>query len=253
MSSLNGKRALIVGASTGIGAAVAIRYAAAGATVCLTCKSNPDKADAIAEKIKASGGEAFVVCEDASTAEGAANSVARAAKLMGGVDILINNAGAMFGRTPIATATSEQLRNVIDLNIGSVLYACQAATPLFVEQGSGCIINTSSIAARTGGGAGVGVYGSAKAFVSTMTRVLARELAPEGIRVNAVAPGTIKTPFHERDSTSEQLASVVGTIPMGRLGTPEDCAGAYLFLADEMLSGYITGQVIEVNGGQLMP
>jgi 3-oxoacyl-[acyl-carrier protein] reductase len=115
------------------------------------------------------------------------------------------------------------------------------------------IINTSSIAARSGGGPGSGLYASSKAFVGNLTRGLAKELVEDRIRVNAVAPGVIATPFHERFSTPEQVAAMVATIPMGRAGTAEDCVGAYLFLASEALSGYVTGQVIEVNGGQLMP
>jgi 3-oxoacyl-[acyl-carrier protein] reductase len=99
----------------------------------------------------------------------------------------------------------------------------------------------------------VGLYGAAKAFVSTMTRVLAKELAPHGVRVNAVSPGVISTDFHARHSSAEQLEGARRGIPMGRLGSAAECVGAYLFLADDTLSGYITGQVIEVNGGQLMP
>jgi 3-oxoacyl-[acyl-carrier protein] reductase len=121
------------------------------------------------------------------------------------------------------------------------------------DQRKGTIINTTSIAARTGGGNGAGLYGAAKAFVSTFTRVLAKELAPFGVRVNAVAPGVIETPFHARYSTAEQLEASRRSVPLGRLGVAEDCVGAYEFLASERMSGYITGQIIEVNGGQLMP
>ena len=109
------------------------------------------------------------------------------------------------------------------------------------------------IAARNGGSAGAGPYGAAKGFVSTLTHGLAKELIGSGIRVNAVAPGVIATPFHARYSTEAQLAAAVATIPAGRVGTPEECVGAYLFLASKALSGYVVGQVIEVNGGQLMP
>jgi 3-oxoacyl-[acyl-carrier protein] reductase len=117
----------------------------------------------------------------------------------------------------------------------------------------GNIINVTSIAARNGGGSGAGLYASAKGFVSTFTRALAKEEAGNGIRVNGVAPGTITTPFHERDSSAAQLEAIRQTIPLGRLGTAEDCVGAFLFLASDQLSSYVTGQVIEVNGGQLMP
>jgi 3-oxoacyl-[acyl-carrier protein] reductase len=139
------------------------------------------------------------------------------------------------------------------LNVHSAFAVCRAAAPLMRAAKSGCMVNTTSIAARTGGGDGVGLYGSAKAFVSTMTRVFAREMAPHGVRVNGVAPGVILTDFHKRNSTPEQLEGARKSIPMGRTGSPDDCVGAYLFLADETLAGYITGQIIEVNGGQLMP
>jgi 3-oxoacyl-[acyl-carrier protein] reductase len=144
------------------------------------------------------------------------------------------------------------LRRVLDLNVNSVVIASHAALP-HLRKSRGCIINTGSIAGRNGGGPGVGIYGAAKGFVQTFTRALAKEVAPDGIRVNAVAPGTIATPFHERDSTPEQLEAVRKGIPLGRLGSAEDCAGAYLFLASPSMSRYVTGQIIEVNGGQLMP
>ena len=114
-------------------------------------------------------------------------------------------------------------------------------------------INTTSIAARNGASGGAGLYGSSKAFVSNVTRGMAKEWIEFGIRVNAVAPGVITTPFHERYSTTEQLNAMLATIPQGRLGVAEDCVGAYLFLASKQLAGYVIGQTIEVNGGQLMP
>ena len=124
----------------------------------------------------------------------------------------------------------------------------------FLAGGGGDVItSTSSIAARNGGGPGSGLYASTKAFVSNLTRGLAKGLATDRIRVNAVAPSVIATPFHERFSTPEQMTAMIAMIPMGRASTAKDCVGAYLFLASDTLSGYVTGQVIEVNGGQLMP
>ena len=117
----------------------------------------------------------------------------------------------------------------------------------------GFIINTTSIAARNGGANGAVLYAAAKGFVSTLTHGQAKELIGKKIRVNAVAPGVIATPFHDRYTNPQQLEAQRQTIPIGRIGTPEECVGAYLFLASESLSGYIIGQIIEVNGGQLMP
>jgi 3-oxoacyl-[acyl-carrier protein] reductase len=141
----------------------------------------------------------------------------------------------------------------MDLNGRSVLAACTAAIPHLKRQNGGFIINTTSIAARNGASNGAGIYGSSKAFISNVTRGMAKELIAYGIRVNAVAPGFIQTPFHERYSTEAQKQAALATIPQGRVGTPEDCLGTYLFLASASLSGYIIGQTIEVNGGQLMP
>jgi 3-oxoacyl-[acyl-carrier protein] reductase len=123
----------------------------------------------------------------------------------------------------------------------------------WLEKSGGFIIHTSSIAARNGGGGGAGLYAAAKAFVSSVTRGMAKEFVGSGIRVNAVSPGVILTPFHDRYTSEQQMAAMLATIPQGRFGMPEECVGAYLFLASPALSGYVTGQILEVNGGQLMP
>jgi 3-oxoacyl-[acyl-carrier protein] reductase len=137
--------------------------------------------------------------------------------------------------------------------VRQLIHCCRAALPGMIAQKSGTIINVTSIAARSGGSAGASIYAGAKGFVSSFTRTLAREVANHGIRVNAVSPGTIHTAFHERHSTPEKLEATRNLIPMARLGRPEDCAGTFLFLASDAAAGYLTGQVIEVNGGQLMP
>jgi 3-oxoacyl-[acyl-carrier protein] reductase len=252
-STLNNKKTVIFGASSGIGAAVAQHFAALGADVIVHYNSNKAGAEQVVHRITAKGGKARLLAGDVSDAQIAERLVEDAAGMLGRLDIVINNAGSMFGRTAISKATDEQYRNVVDLNIGGVFFACRRAASILQEQKSGTIINTTSVAARTGGGDGAGLYGAAKGFVSTITRVLAKELAPHGVRVNAVAPGVIETDFHRKFSTAEQLAAAVKGIPLGRLGTAEDCVGAFEFLADDNMSGYITGQVIEVNGGQLMP
>jgi len=141
---------------------------------------------------------------------------------------------------------------VIDLNVRSVISMTRAARPWLARNG-GFVINTTSIAARNGGGGGAVLYAAAKGFVSTLTRGQAKELIGEHIRVNGVSPGVIATPFHDRYSDAAAIEAMRKTVPMGRVGTPEDCVGAYLFLASPSLSGYIIGQILEVNGGQLMP
>jgi 3-oxoacyl-[acyl-carrier protein] reductase len=251
--ALAGKAVIVVGASSGIGAAVARRFGERGANVLVHYNNNAQGAEQVASAIRASGGTVSLLKADMSDRQAAAQLIDDAHRMLGRIDVLINNAGTMFGRTATADATDEQYDNVIDLNIGSVFFASRRAAKILTDQRGGCIINTTSIAARTGGMGGAGLYGSAKGFVSTFTRALAKELAPFGVRVNGVAPGVITTPFHERYSTAEQLEGARKTVPLGRLGTPEDCVGAYEFLADESMSAYITGQIIEVSGGQIMP
>ena len=249
---LAGKAVLITGASTGIGAALARAFAGQGARVALHYNSNAAAAESVAEEIRRAGGDVHLVQGDVSKATEVERIVGEAAEHFGGLDGLINNAGDMLGRAPYGEITEEHFDAVMNLNARSVVVACRAAIP-WLKKNGGFIVNTTSVAARNGASGGAGLYGSAKAFVSNVTRGLAKEVIGDGIRVNAVAPGFIATAFHERHSTSAQVDAALATIPQGRVGTAEDCVGAYLFLASEALSGYIIGQVIEVNGGQLMP
>ena len=249
---LAGKAVLITGASTGIGAALARAFAAQGALVGLHYNASEEAAIALADQIASAGGTVALFRGDASRASEIARVVEEAAARFGRLDGLINNAGGMVKRVAYSLVTEADYDEIMDLNARSVIAASRTAIPHLKAQG-GFIINTTSIAARNGAGGGAGMYGSAKAFVSNVTRGMAKELIGFDIRVNAVAPGVIATPFHERYSTQAQLDAMLQTIPQGRLGIAEDCVGAYLFLASKQLSGYIIGQTIEVNGGQLMP
>ena len=253
---LAGKAVLITGASTGIGAELARAFAAQGALVGLHYNASRTAAEALADEIQAAQGRVHLIRADMSTGEGSRSAVDQAVAAFGRLDGLINNAGGMVRRVTYENATEKDYDEIMDLNGRSVVVATAAAIPHLkaaAKDDSGFIINTTSIAARNGASGGAGLYGSSKAFVHDMTRGLAKELIPFGIRVNAVAPGVITTPFHERYSTQAQLTAALGTVPQGRLGVAQDCAGAYLFLASRALSAYIIGQVIEVNGGQLMP
>ena len=253
---LAGKAVLITGASTGIGAELARAFAAQGALVGLHYNASQDAAKALAEEITAAKGRVHLIHADMATGAGSRSAVDQAVAAFGKLDGLINNAGGMVRRVTYENATEKDYDEIMDLNGRSVVVATAAAIPHLkaaAKDDSGFIINTTSIAARNGASGGAGLYGSSKAFVHDMTRGLAKELIPFGIRVNAVAPGVITTPFHERYSTQAQLTAALATVPQGRLGVAQDCAGAYLFLASRALSAYIIGQVIEVNGGQLMP
>lgn len=252
LEDIKGKRALVTGSSTGIGAAVAKELARLGAAVAVHGNKNAAAAEAVAAEIRAAGGKAVVVLGDVSNSVSAAQIVADAVAGLGGLDILINNAGAILDRVTNAAFDDAAYDNVYNLNVRSVLAVTKAAYPHLKAAGGGSIINTGSVAGRFGGFGGSAVYASAKAAVHSITRNAAREFAPDHIRVNVVAPGFIITPFHDKTPQSVK-DSAAAQIPMQRLGTAEDCVGAYVFLASDSMSGYITGQIIDVNGGQLMP
>jgi 3-oxoacyl-[acyl-carrier protein] reductase len=254
MEDLRGKTALVTGASTGIGAAVAAGFAAQGMRVAVHYNSSADAAEKVVADITAAGGSAFAVQGDVRDTAAIRRVVHETQQHLGSIDVLVNNAGGLVKRVPIGELQDELFDEVLHLNARSVLAFCREVVPLMRATGrGGSIINVSSVAARHGGGPGAYLYAGAKGFVSTATRGLAKELVGDKIRVNAVAPGVIQTPFHDQFSTPQMLESFRGTIPMGRIGTPDECVGAFLFLASEGLSGYMTGQILEVNGGQYMP
>ncbi len=251
-SDLSGKAVLVTGGSRGIGAATALAFARHGADVVVHYASARSRAEELLRRLEAIGCRAHLVQGDFTSSAAVRRVVEEAAHAMGGLDIVINNAGTMIARTPLEELRETQIDAIIELNARAVVAACRAALPHLRKRGGGSIINTTSISARAGGSPGSALYSASKAFVSTLTRALAREFAPHQIRVNAVSPGTIATDFHERYSSPEKLAATAESIPLKRLGNASDLAGAYLFLASPSMSGYITGQIIEVNGGQLM-
>lgn len=254
MEDLKGKIALVTGASTGIGAAVARGYAARGVRVAVHYNRSAGPAAAVVDAITAAGGEAFALQGDVRDSEAIRRVVRETTARWGAIDILVNNAGSLVKRVPIAEFDDALFDEILHINARSMLAFCREVVPLMrAQRRGGSIINVSSVAARHGGGPGAYLYAGAKGFVSTATRGLAKELAAEGIRVNAVAPGVIQTPFHDQFSTPQMLESFKATIPMARIGEPDECVGAFLYLASEQLSGYVTGQILEVNGGQYMP
>jgi 3-oxoacyl-[acyl-carrier protein] reductase len=252
-SDLKNKVVLITGASTGIGAAAARAFAQQGSKVAVHYNASKDAAEAVARDVKKAGGEALLVGGDVTKSADVKRIVADTLAGYGRIDILVNNAGGLVRRTKIEEYSEDFLHQVLDLNVIQVAMFVHEVVPAMRKQGGGNIINVSSIAARHGGGGGAIIYAGAKGFISTATRGWAKELVGDKIRVNAVSPGVITTPFHERYSTAEQLKAMQATIPMNRLGTAEECAGTFIYLASDAMSGYVTGQVIEVNGGQYMP
>jgi 3-oxoacyl-[acyl-carrier protein] reductase len=248
---LSGKVALITGASSGIGAATARMLAGLGARVAIGYHNNKKGAAELAQLIRAAGGEAVGAEGDFRKIGDVRSAIKAVVKELGPIEILVNNAGSLMKRVPIREVTEALWDDIIALNLKSAVFASQAVAPSMIERGAGAIINVVSIAAHNGGGPGAGTYATAKAGLIAFTKALAKELAPHGVRVNAVSPGVIDTPFHEVFSTPEMMASFVKSIPMGRAGKPEECASVIAFLASNAAS-YITGETIEINGGQLM-
>jgi 3-oxoacyl-[acyl-carrier protein] reductase len=248
---LSGKVALITGASSGIGAATAALFAELGAKVAIGYYHNEEGAEQVRQKITAAGGEAIAVCADVRHADQIRILVSRTTEQLGPIDILVNNAGSLIERQRIMEMTEERWDEVLNLNLKSAMLCSQAVAASMIERKSGAIVNLVSIAGRTGGGPGAGAYSVAKGGLITFTKSLAKELAPHGVRVNAVSPGVIDTPFHEAFSTPEMIRGFVASIPLGRVGTSLECATVIAFLASDA-AGYIVGETIEVNGGQLM-
>jgi 3-oxoacyl-[acyl-carrier protein] reductase len=244
---------VVTGASSGIGAAAAVGFAETGATVALHYHRNEEGAKHTLGAVQTAGGTASVHQADLADPASAGKLIDDVLAKHGRIDVLVNNAGDLVNRSPVTDVPDEEFHRILDVNLTSVFALSRRIVPVFRGQGGGSIINVTSIAGRHGGGGGSVVYATSKGAVSTFTRGLAKELAPDGIRVNAISPGVIKTPFHERHTADEQLNGMIATIPMGRTGTPHECVGTILFLASERMSSYVTGQIIEVNGGQLMP
>ncbi len=247
----NGKVAVVTGASTGIGAETAKEFGLAGAKVIVNFKRSEQAAQEVVETIKQAGGEAIAVQADVAVASEVKRLFKKADDEFGGIDILFNNAGALLERCTIEEMTEDLWDEVYNVNVKSVFLCTKYVTPYMKQRGGGSIINTASIAGRNGGGGGSVHYASAKGAVLTFTKGMAKELLEHNIRVNGINPGVITTPFHDQFTKPELREKLVGGIPMGREGTPLECAGAVLFLASDQAS-YICGEIIEINGGQLM-
>jgi len=249
--SLEGKVALVTGGASGIGYATAVAFAESGAAVAINYHRNESGAELLRKQIIENGGRAITIQADVTKASEIEGLVKHATAELGPVDILVNNAGSLIERLKILDITEERWDQVIDLNLKSAFLCSKAVIPSMVERKTGTIINLSSIAGRNGGALGSIHYATAKGGIITFTKGLAKELAPFNIRVNAVSPGVIDTPYHEQFSTPEMMKNYVNAIPLGRVGKADEVAKVIAFLASDAAS-YLAGETIEINGGMYM-
>ena len=245
---LDGKCALVTGASRGIGKAVALSLAASGARVALNFAGNVAAAEAVKAEIEAAGGVAVLVQADVSDETAAQDMVKTAADALGGLDILVNNAGITRDGL-LLRMKEEDWDAVLSTNLKGIFHCTKAAAKLMMKKRSGRIVNMASVVGLTGN-AGQTNYAAAKAGVVGFSKAAAKELASRGITVNVVAPGFIETDMTAALSDAAKEGALAG-IPLGRMGKPEDVADAVLFLVSDRAS-YITGQVLKVDGGMVM-
>lgn len=249
---LKGKTALITGATGGIGFAVAQQLGKEGCTVIL----NGIDDEQGAERLKTLGEEgisAEYYGFDVTNEDEVNKNIEAIGEKYGKIDIVVNNAGGLGGRSRFEGMTTEFYRKVMALNLDSTFFVSRAAIPYLKKGSHPTIINYTSNAAWNAGGPGAGIYGTSKAGVHAITRALAKDLAEYGIRVNAVSPGTIDTPFHAqiKSTKPEVFASWKNNIMLGRLGKPEDVAAVVAFLASED-AAFITAETIQIGGGQAL-
>jgi 3-oxoacyl-[acyl-carrier protein] reductase len=247
---LKGQRAIVTGSSTGIGRGIAVAFASAGADVAVHYTKNLAEAEKTAAMIQELGRTPVIVRGNFLRQPEIESAMREAVAGLGGaVDILVNNVGDLIQRVPFESFQASLWDEVIALNLSSAFHAIRAVLPHL--SGGGRIINISSLSALNGAGKHAFAYAAAKGGLVSMTRSLANEFAARGIRVNCIAPGVVRTPFHDRFNTPEVLETVRKSLPLQRLGAPDDIAGAALFLASP-LSSFITGETMEVNGGAHM-
>ena len=241
---LKGKTALITGAGRGIGREIALKMASQGASV-IIADIDEKTMEAVKDEASGLGVKSMAAKMDISNSNSVATAIGKVLEEFGSIDILVNNA-AIFREAPFLEMTPEQWQQTVDINLAGMFNVTRALAPVMAENGSGSIISIASVDAFQGC-RNYSHYAMTKAGVVGLSRTLAQELGPKGIRVNAIAPGIMLTEM-TRDRVEANKDAYLARVPIGRIGVPEDIANAALFLASEM-SSYITGQVIHVNGG----
>ena len=253
MNKLLGKRALVTAGAQGIGLAISQQLLRAGCDVVVHYRSSGEAAQSLVDEAARLARRCVTVGGDLTETDECDRLVAETVTFLGGLDILINNAGSLIARRTFADATDDFWASTMSLNLGSMRKTTRAALPHLAAAaksgGGASIVNLASLAGRKGGHTGSLAYSTAKGAVLTFTRALATELGPQGIRVNALAPGlSLGTSFHNTHTTPEAARATVAGIPLGRGGNADDIARAAVFLASEF-DGFITGATLDINGG----
>jgi len=251
MTSVNGV-ALITGGGAGLGRACALTLGQRGASVAVHYMKSRAGADQVVSALKAAGTEAEAFQGDLTKSADVSSLVEAVTTRFGAIDVLVNNAGDLIERKPLLEMSDALFHAVMDVNVTSTFAMCRAVGPGMVARKRGTIVNMSSLAAWNGGGPGAGAYAAAKGAIVSLTKALAKELAPHGIRVNCVAPGLIgDTAFHGRFTPPAAFENAAKGVLLGRAGTPEEVATVVAFLASTD-SSFLTGETIEINGGMHM-
>ena len=249
MCNLQDKRALVTAGAQGIGRAISVGLLKAGCRVAVHYFSSRLEPEELATEAGVSADRLTLIQGDLRKQDSAKQVVAEAVNFLGGLDVLVNNAGSLIGRRRLDELDGDFWQDSVDLNVTSMLWITQAAQASLSQAGGASIVNLASLAGRKGGHAGSLAYSTMKGAVLTWTRALANELGPAGVRVNAIAPGLILgTSFHNTHTTKASADATIAGIPLGRGGNPEDVARAVVYLAGEY-NGFITGATLDINGG----
>lgn len=252
MLDLSGQVALVTGAGSGIGRACARALGRRGARVAVHYHKSREGAAAVVKELREAGGEAEAFAADLTKAEEALAVVAEVTRRFQAIDVLVNNTGDLIERKSFLEMSEALWRAVLDVNVTSTFLMCQATAPGMIARRSGAIVNMASLAAWNGGGPGAFAYAAAKGAIVSLTKGVAKELAPHGVRANCVAPGLIgDTNFHGRFTAKDAFDAAAKGVPLARAGTPDEVAQVVAFLASPD-SSYLTGETIEINGGLLM-